>query len=214
MVKKKRLILFLIVVCFLLFLTGCPSDDKHSKKINNKIKETAELEKDFVENQEELNKVREKAQQVYNDLINLDIKNTDVIHQKIKEANTYTKKQLDLIEKAEDNFQKAYKEHALIEKSINKIKNKEQRKQASKLLSIMEQRKNSIEVFFEDYRTKLDIQNTFYRQLDEDRPRVENLSEQIFHINECNKGIEEAIQRFNKHTEQYNQAKNEYFQVT
>ena len=77
---------------------------------------------------------------------------------------------------------------ASIEKNIKKIKDENQKKQAEKLITIMNERKKLIDSFFEDYDKNLELQNTFYRHLEDEKYSLENLNEQINEINKLSRG--------------------------
>lgn len=209
----NRLIVFVIFVCFVSFLTGCSSDEKQATNIHKIMEKSAEFEKDFAANQRDLYETRKNAQLVYNDLISLDINDKDTIAQKIEEGNTYMMKQQGLLEKAEESFQKAYKESITIQENIKKIKDEEQKKQASKLTTIMNERKKLIEAFFKDYHENLEIQNTLYESIGDGNFNFTILDEQIDNINEHSQEMEEMIQQFNQYTKQFIEAKNDYYQM-
>jgi Putative cell-wall binding lipoprotein len=209
----NRLLAFAIVLSFVVFLTGCHSDEKQAAKIHKIMEESAEFENNFAANQTDLYETRKNAQLVYIDLISLDINDKDIIKQKIDKANTYTKKQQKLLEEAEENFQKAYKKSVTIEKNIKKIKDEDQKNQASKLITIMNERKELIDTFFEDYRENLELQNTFYRHLEDEKFSFENLDEQINDINKRSQDMGEIIQQFNQYTQQYIEVENDYYQM-
>ena len=177
------------------------------------MEKSAEFENNFAANQTDLYETRKNAQLVYIDLISLDINDKDIINQKIDKANTYTKKQQKLLEEAEENFQKAYKKSVTIEKNIKKIKDEDQKNQASKLITIMNERKELIDTFFEDYRENLELQNTFYRHLEDEKFSFENLDEQINDINKRSQDMGEIIQQFNQYTQQYIEVENDYYQM-
>ena len=202
-----------IVLSFIVFLTGCHSDKKQVAKIHEIMEESAEFENQFVSNQTALDETRKNAQLIYVELIRLDINDKDIINQKIDKANTYTKKQQKLLEKAEENFQKAYMKSATIEKNINKIKDEKQKNQASKLLTIMNERKKLIDTFFEEYHENLELQNTFYRHLEDEKYSIENLDKQINDINKRSQDMGEIIQQFNQYTKQYIEVANDYYQM-
>jgi hypothetical protein len=209
----NRLLAFAIVLSFVVFLTGCHSDEKQAAKIHKIMEESAEFENNFAANQTDLYETRKNAQLVYIDLISLDINDKDIINQKIDKANTYTKKQQKLLEEAEENFQNAYKKSATIEKNIKKIKDEDQKNQASKLITIMNERKELIDTFFEEYRENLELQNTFYRHLEDEKFSFENLDEQINDINKRSQDMGEIIQQFNQYTQQYIKVENDYYQM-
>lgn len=209
----KRLLVFFIILCCIAFLTGCQSDEKQAAKIQEKMEESASYEKSFASNQEDLNAYREKEQSIYNDLIHLDIQDEDDIQQKLDDTNTYMEKQKKLIDEAKENFQKAYEESASIKENIEKIKDKDQKKQASKLLDIMVERKEMIDTFFKDYQDQQKLLNSFYDSLEDGKLSVDELNDQIDDINDHNQDMEDAIQQFNQYTEKYNKAEGEYYKM-
>ena len=102
----NRLRTFAIVFSIAVFLTGCRSDEKQAAEIHKIMEESAEFENDFYANLTKLSQTRQNAQLIYLDLIRLDINNQDIIKQKIDKANTYSKKQQQLLEEARRELRK------------------------------------------------------------------------------------------------------------
>ena len=102
---------------------------------------------------------------------------------------------------------------ASIDENIKKIKDKDQKKQAEKLITIMNERKKLIDSFFEHYDKNLTLQNSFYRQLEDGKYSLVKLNEQINEINKLSADMGEIIQQFNQYTEQYVKVENEYYQM-
>lgn len=177
------------------------------------MEETAQFENIFYENLTNLSQARQDAQLIYLDLIKLDINDGDIIKQKINKAKTYSQKQEQLLEEAAENFEKAYLNSASIDKYIKKIKDKAQKKQAEKLLTIIDERKKLIDSFFDHYYKNLTLQNSFYEQLEDGKYSLVKLNEQINEINKLSEDMGEIIQQFNQCTEEYVQVENEYFQM-
>ena len=211
--KNRLLIAFAIIISFIFILNGCQSDKKQAAKIQKVMEKSAEFEKSFAASQTELYETRKNARLIYNDLISLDINDKDIINQKIEEGYTYTKIQQKLLEEAEENFQKAYNTSSMIEKNIKKIKDEDQKNQATKLLTIMNERKKLIDTFFGNYRENLKLQNTFYRHFEDEKISLESLNEQIMDINKRTQDMGEIIQEFNQYTEQYIEVENDYYQM-
>ena len=209
----KRLRTFAIVFSIAIFLTGCRSDEKHAADIHKIMDESAQFENDFYVNLTNLSQTRQNAQLIYLDLIKLDINNGDIIKQKIEKAKTYSQKQEQLLEEAKENFEKAYMKSASIDENIKKIKDKDQKKQAEKLITIMNERKKLIDSFFEHYDKNLTLQNSFYRQLEDGKYSLVKLNEQINEINKLSGDMGEIIQQFNQYTEQYVKIESEYYQM-
>ena len=209
----KRLRTFAIVFSIAVFLTGCRSDEKHAADIHKTMDESAQIENDFYVNLTNLAQTRQNAQLIYLDLIKLDINNQDIIKQKIDKAKTYSQKQEQLLEEAKENFEKAYMKSASIDKNIKKIKDKNQKKQAEELITIMDERKKLIDSFFEHYDKNLSLQNSFYGHLEDEKYSLVNLNEQINEINKLSGDMGEIIQQFNQYTEQYVKVENEFYQM-
>lgn len=209
----KRLRTFAIVFSIAIFLTGCRSDEKHAADIHKTMDESAQFENDFYVNLTNLSQTRQNAQLIYLDLIKLDINNGDIIKQKIEKAKTYSQKQEQLLEEATENFEKAYMKSASIDENIKKIKDKNQKKQAEELITIMNERKKLIDSFFKHYDKNLSLQNSFYGHLEDEKYSLVNLNEQINEINKLSGDMGEIIQQFNQYTEQYVKVENEFYQM-
>jgi len=202
-----------IMIGLIFTLNGCQSDQKQAAKIQKIIEEAATFEKDFATNQTELNELRENARLIYIELINLNINDKDSIKQKIEEGYTYTEQQQLLVKDAKENYQKAYATTLKIEKNINKIKDDDQKNQATLLLTIMNERKKLIGSYFEHYYENLKLQNTFYQHFEKENINLESLNEQINMINERTQEMGEIIQAFNQYTQQFIEAEKNYYQM-
>lgn len=208
----KRVLLFGLLG-FILILTGCHRDEKQAIDIYQKMEKSASLETEFADDLKRLETNGKKAQAVYNKLIKLNINDTDAIKQKINDANTYTEKQQQLLKEARQSFQKAYKQSAMIRKNVKKIKDKEQKKQATKLITLMKDRKKLIGNFFDDYQEQLELQQKVYQQLENGKFSANELDKHINEINKQNEDMEKLIQQFNQSTKKYNEAENDYYQL-
>lgn len=209
--EVKRFFVFVAILCCIVFLAGCYSDEKQAAEIQDKMEESASYEESFASNQEDLNEYREKEQSTYNDLIDLDIQDEDVIQQKLDDAGTYLEKQEKLIDEAKENFQRGYVKSASIKENVKKIKDKDQKKQASDILNVMNERKKIIDTFFDDYRAQLKRFNDFYDRLEDGDFNVDDLDNQIKEINEHSQDMEDVIELFNQNTRQYSKIENDYY---
>jgi ABC-type transporter Mla subunit MlaD len=209
----KRLRIFAFVLSIAVFLTGCRSDEKLAADISKSMKESAQFENDFYVNLTNLSETRQNAQLIYLDLIKLDINDQDIIKQKIDKAKTYSQKQQQLLEEATENFEKAYMKAASIGENIKKINDKDQKKQAEKLLAIMNERKKLIDSFFEHYYENLKLQNSFYRNLEDEKYSLVSLNEQINEINKLSGDMGEIIEQFNQYTKQYVKVEKDFYEM-
>ncbi|MED4966264.1 YkyA family protein [Heyndrickxia coagulans] len=148
---------------------------------------------------------------IYADLNQLELndENRPEVKRKLKTADSYTEKQWKELRKSKKNFQKAYEQSTSIKENVEKIKDGGQRKQAQKLLTIMDERKKYMNTFFGDYKKQLALQGKFYKNLEKFSP--DELDNQIKKINEYNGEMEQTIRQFNQDTKRYNREKDKYF---
>lgn len=209
----KRFFIFVIILCFIAFLARCHPDEKQAAAIQEKMEVSASYEAAFASNQEDLNKYREKEQSNYNDLLDLDIQDEDIIQQRLEDAATYIEKQKKLIDEAKENFQKAYEKSDSMKKNVKKIKDKDQKKQVSNLLNVMNDRKELLDSFFDNYLGQLKQLNDFYDHFASNEYDDHDLDHQVEEINEHNEDMEDMMKRFNQITKQYSEMADDYYKM-
>ncbi|REB08750.1 hypothetical protein DVB69_06390 [Sporosarcina sp. BI001-red] len=205
----NRIVGFVMIIGLFSLLTGCQSDKKQAAEIHTKIEESATFEKEFVADQKDLVKSREKVQAVYQDIIALNSTDTNAIKQTLSDHEMSTEKQQ--LNEAEKNFQSAYQKLMSIDENIELIKDKDQKKKATKLTTLMNTRKKSMETFFNTYRDQMKTQNTFFQNLEQGNFELDTLEDEIHHINEDSEKMEKVIKQFNQDTKRYNEVENDYF---
>lgn len=201
------------MVSLVLFLTGC-SDERQAASIFKKMDEAAEFENNFAVKQKDLNESKKEAQELYQKLIELDINDEETMNDVLEKANILVEKQQKLLKEAEENFQIAYEKFITIEQNIEKIKDEQQKNEATKLLTIMNEKKELIDSYFNYYDENLELQDAFYEHVADQDYDLKTLDEQIIKINEHSNEMEEIIEQYNERTEQYIKVANEYGQVT
>lgn len=197
-------------------IAGCHSDAEQSVEIQSKMANAISHEEDFRANYDDLKTYREKEQSIYHDIIKSDIQdNDDSIQQKLDNAAAYLNKQKDLINKAREHFQDAYEQVLTIEKNIEKIEDEKQKKQATKILTVMKDRRDQMASFFDNYQDQLQRLGRFYDQLQhQDDPfHIEELEKEIQTINDHNHDMKDTIQQFNQKTGVYNETKKNYYKM-
>ncbi|MEN1967520.1 YkyA family protein [Lentibacillus sp. N15] len=209
----KRILVLGCMILLIAMVSGCHADEKQAAEIYKKMEKSASLEEEFAANQKELDENREKEQAVYEELIALDITDADTIEQKLRDAQKYTDSQQQLLEDTKQNFQTAYKHSTKVEVNLKKIRDSKQKKQVTKLLKLMNDRKQLIDSFFAEYQDQLDRQKTFYQQLEDKKFSADKLDQQIETMNEQSQEMEKLIQQFNQSTKQYNQTEEAYYKL-
>lgn len=207
----KRLVFLVMILGLFTFLSGCQSDHKQAAEIHGKMEESASFEEKFVENQKELDINRKRVQEIYHDVLSLDSNDADAIKQRVGDHEISTEKQQ--LNEAEENFQTAFSKLMSIDENIELIKDADQKKQATKLMTLMNNRKKLMENYFDTYRDQLKSQSIFFDQLEQGKFELDKLEGEIDAINEDRLHMSEVVEQFNEITEQYNKVMIDYFKM-
>ncbi|VDG98099.1 Putative cell-wall binding lipoprotein [Lysinibacillus sphaericus] len=207
----KRVVFLVMILGLFTFLSGCQSDHKQASEIHGKMEESASFEEKFVENQKELDINRKRVQEIYHDVLSLDSNDTDSIKQRVGDHEISKEKQQ--LNEAEENFQTAFSKLMSIDENIELIKDADQKKQATKLMTLMNNRKKLMEKFFDTYRDQLNSQTTFFGNLEQGKFELNTLEDEIDAINEDSIHMSEVVEQINQVTEQYNKVMNDYFKM-
>jgi hypothetical protein len=202
----------LLVTCILLiFLSGClgPSPEE---KIYSILEKVVTLEDSFKEQQEPLLELEKKESELYNQIMDLGMKEFDKVITLSKEA-------LDLVEERETKINKEYEsimsskeEFTAITEEIEKIKDENLAKQASELKSTMEDRYSTYESLYKSYKTSISHDKELYIMLQKEDLTLEGLEAQIKKVNDSYKSVMEHNEEFNKLTEEFNKSKMEFYE--
>lgn len=201
------------MILFLVVLVGCQTDAKQAGVIYQKTEKAASYESDFSKDQQTLNETKDKEQEIYTDILNLDVTNTEKLNEKADKAMNYIEKQQELITKAQEQFDHSYDVLKTIKENTNGIDDKEKRDKVEEMGDLMNKRKTLIDAYFEDYQKKLDLHDSFYAKFEEEDMDADELDEQIDTMNKQQQNLEKLIEQFNQTTDQYNQAKGDYYQL-
>src|SRR5699024_5486782 len=127
-------------------------------------------EADFSKNQETLNDMKEKEKNVYMDILDLDVTETETkkLKEKAKKARKCVEKQQDLVSKAQDQFDESYSVLKTIKANKNGINDEEQKEKVEKMGELMTKRKDLIQTYFDDYQENLDLRDSFYAKFEEE----------------------------------------------
>lgn len=192
-------------------LSGCQSDHKQAAEIHGKMEESESFEEKFVSNQKDLDVNRKRVQEIYYDVLSLDSNDTDAIKQRVGDYDISMEKQQ--LNEAEENFQTAFSKLMSIDENIELIKDAAQKKQATKLMTLMNNRKKLMENFFDTYRDLLNSQSTFFANLEQGKFELNTLEDEIDAINKDSIHMSEVVEQFNQVTEQYNKVMYDYFKM-
>lgn len=209
--KKLSIKVFLVTCTILALLSGClgPSPEE---KIYTILEDVVTSEDSFKEQQEPLFELEKKESELYNQIMDLGMKEFDKVITLSKEA-------LALVEERETRINNEYKsiksskeKFAAIKEEIEKIKDEDLAKQASQLNSTMEDRYSTYEKLYESYKTSISLDKELYTMLQKKDLTLEVLEAQISKVNDSYKTVMKHNEEFNKLTENFNKLKMEFYE--
>ncbi|MBY0097968.1 YkyA family protein [Mesobacillus maritimus] len=212
--KQLKLLIILIVIVILgVIFIQYQSNDNQATKIQEIMEKSSSFEREFIENQKELDQYRQKSHAVYSEVIHLEVKDKDLIIQKLEDVNEYIRIKDKLLKEAEESFLKSYNEATSIKEHVKELKDEDQKNQATKLVNLINERKKVLDPFFDDYQEQLTLQTSLYQQMIDGNFDFGKLDEMISDINVYSKEMAEIIQQFNEYSKQSKKVENDFYKM-
>ncbi len=192
-------------------LTGCQTDKKEATEIHKKIEDSAVLEEKFADNQKDLAASRKKVNESNQKILGLKSTEAAAIKQTINNQEISTERQE--LDEARKNFQNAYAALKTIDENIKLIKDKDEKKMATNVMTLMKDRKKLMDSYFDIYETQLNSQSKFFDNLEQGNFKLDTLEEQVETINDESKKMHDVAEQVNQVTKNYNEVKSKYFEM-
>ena len=207
----KRIVFFVMIASLFTVLTGCQTDNKEAMEIHKKIEDSAVLEEKFAENQKDLAASRKKVNESNQKILRLKSTEAAAIKQTINEQEISTESKE--LEEARENFQDAYAALMTIDENIKLIKDKDEKKMATNVMTLMKDRKKLMDSYFDIYQKQLNSQSKFFNNLEQGNFKLDTLEEQVETINDESKKMHDVAEQLNQVTKDYNEVKSKYFEM-
>ncbi|WOV84926.1 YkyA family protein [Sporosarcina jeotgali] len=207
----KRIGFFVMIASLFTVLTGCQTDKKEAAEIHKKIEDSAVLEEKFAENQKELAASRKKVNESNQKILGLKSTEAAAIKQTINNQEISTERRE--LDEAQENFQNAYAALMTIDENIKLIKDKDEKKLATNVMTLMKDRKKLMDSYFDIYQMQLNSQSKFFDNLEQGNFQLDTLEEQVETINDESKKMHDVAEQVNQVTKNYNEVKSKYFEM-
>lgn len=193
-----------------LILTGCmgqgPVDSLH-----HSLEKAAESEKPFLEEQKTLEELEAKENQLYDDVMKLNMDDYKKIValsnealENVSQREEHLKIENDSIKKSESEFEEA-------KTSAEQIKDKHIKEKADAAASHMKKRYTSYGSMYEEYKKALQLNKKLYMQLKDKDLARDDLDKQIDKVNTSYEKVLKYSGEFNEQTEKYNKAREDLY---
>lgn len=204
--------MYLLFIVVFLPLTGCFGHRTSEEKIYEVLEKVVALEEPFEEQQEQLVKLEKDEKALFEKIIALGMDEYGQIVKMSDEALTIIKKRKEHLLKEEKSMKASSKEFAKLTSIIDDINDQELKKHAEQLYNIMMDRYKTYHILNKHYSKGLEYDKELYEMFKQEDITLEQLETQIHIINESYKKVIEANKAFNKLTEDYNNAKRNFYE--
>ncbi|TMU88412.1 hypothetical protein FGG79_07490 [Bacillus sp. BHET2] len=190
---------------------GCVGGSSPEENMYNVLEETVSKEGKFVEVQKPLQELEEKEKEIYTKIMDLGMKEFDQIEKLSDEALENIEKRKEYIDKERASMSEAKEEFAKADEYIDKLENKDLKKQAKKLNETMDERYQLHEKLTSSYLEALTLDKKLYNMFKKKDLTMEELEKQIASINEQYEKIVKFNEGYNNKTEEFNKQKQEIY---
>lgn len=209
MSKKKLLGIAILLFISIVLLVGCSQSKE--EEIFKILESVVELEKGFEEQQEPLVQLEEEEKALYEEILNLGLKETEQINKLSDEAIALSEQRKELLNLERESIEKAEKEFTKIKEQIEQVEDEALKKLANDLYTIMNHRYESHSKLYEQYQLGIQYDQELYNMLKDESVSLEQLREKVDEINSVYEEVYSLNETFNQLTQQYNEAKIEFY---
>lgn len=203
----------LIVLLTIVLVASCSKEKNTSQEIFNHLEKAAELEKGFNNQQQPLVDAEKKEQQLYNQIIALDMSKYNQIVTLSNEALDSIKNREDFLSKEKQSMDQAYQEFLKTKPLIAQLTDKSLKEKANVLYATMVKRYNTYQDLHNAYAASISEDKKLYTMFKDKKLSIENLQKQIDVVNNGYKKINDDKDTFNKYTGKFNKEKKDFYQA-
>ncbi|MFS0637167.1 YkyA family protein [Mesobacillus foraminis] len=209
--RKKSLVF--IILALTVLSAGCMDRKTPAEEMFDKLEKVVEIEQTFEEQQEPLVKLEKEEKELYAQLIELNMDEYEKIVNLSDQAISIADKRKEHIDKEKDSIEESKKEFSGVSDIIEKIDDPELKRQAEELQSLMIERYDIHSDLYNYYSTGLSQDKELYALLKNKDLTIEELEDQVNKVNSSYKKVLDSNQKFNEKTDQYNEAKLEFYRA-
>lgn len=183
------------------------------ERIYTHLEETVAIEEDFKAQQKEITDLEKQEQEIYSQIIEMDIEEMDGIIKLSEEAAALIDERKEKLEIEKNSLESAKDEFQSVEALIEDLEEEALKEKAKELYEVMMDRYASYDELYEAYTQSLELEKELYTLLQEEELEQETLNKQIVQINDSYEKILSFNEDFNKYTTQYNELKKEFYEA-
>ena len=196
----------------ILLLSGCSFGSTTDEELVKVLTEMNDAEEASSGAQEELNKLEQSEQALFNKMMDLTQEEQEELKTKVTEIEELLKQRLTYIEEEEASVKKAKESVKSLDNIVGKVEDAE-KGEVEELRDTVNDRYELHSVFIEAYKKLTDSQQLLYTMLLEEDADLATLEEQVDEVNKNNEIVKSSIEDFNEATAKLNQLKDDTFSL-
>jgi chromosome segregation ATPase len=200
------------LIAILLLLGSC-NKLASEQEVLSAFKKIAVYESDLVEQQEKLNELEQKQNELYDLIMSYGMKQFAKVMQLSKESLKIIEEREKHIEKENRAVQSAKQQIITVKEEIHQLHDENIRRQVNRLVNIAEKCYETYDNLYFHYKEMLSSEKELYILLQNKYVASEQIQQQINRINKQYKEIVSINARFNEYTEKYNKEKKRLYDI-
>lgn len=198
-------------LAFSILLTGCVNGESPEQEIFQTLEEVVELEASFEEQQGPLLELEKEESAIYDEILTLGMKEFDQIVKLSQEGLALVEQKEAAMKNEKESIEAAREQFEEVKTAIESLEDEELKKEAQSLYQLMEQRYEAYMTLSNHYSKSIEVEKEMYKLFQTEDLTLEQLQVQINDLNEKYEKINAANETFNDYTEQYNEAKLDFY---
>ena len=209
--KGKSCYLLSLIFITMLILAGCVGQKTPVEKMYDVLENVVSKEKVFEEQQDPLVTLEKKEKEIYDQIIELGMKEYDQIVKLSDEAILLTDQRKNHMEKETKSLKESEREFKKTADLKDELDDPELTKIANELYDTMMQRYEAHDWLYKEYSNALKYDKELYVMFKNKNLSLEDLEAQVNKLNDTYKQVYDANKKFNKLTELYNDKKLSFY---
>lgn len=211
--SKKIYLFFVTLAVPLFFITGC-NNQSAEEKIHKHLEEAVQSEEEIEEGQQEINELKQKEQELYNEILDMDMEQFDQIQELSQEAISTIEVREEKIAEERESMEASEEAFSNVESEVEDLEDETVRALAEEMYTIMEERYEAYYHFSDVYQSSINQEKTLYELLQQEDLKQETLTEHINELNDTYKQTIDLNEQFNQLTVAYNEAKRAFYDAS
>ncbi|WP_280769141.1 YkyA family protein [Salipaludibacillus daqingensis] len=206
----KKLNLFVLFATTMIISTAC-FGEQPAEIMYDHLEESVQIEKEVEEKQEPLTNAEQKEVDLYEEMLTLS--SVEEIEPLADEAIDSAEERREIMEEEKELIEDSYSIFQEAEQQIDDIDEEDVQEAATKVVDTMNERYSVYQDLYEEYMQSIDEDILLYEMAKDEEIEVEVLQEQHEKVNEGYNRITELNQQFNQLTNDYNDAKINFYET-